>query len=906
MPPAWQLAIRTLSGRRSRSMLLLGAVALSSALIVMVACALATAHSAIETQIGVTVGYADLKIQPAGTGGAIPAAVLDRVAQWPEVQAVIPHFTAALAVEFSRDLWRQRSSGELTREPTPLTIFTLATGIEPESPGARAPLRLIEGRLPRADGEIALDPRAKSYLTWSWQADVRRVPLLRIDPDLAPSPDAARRAIAENRQTPPPAIGDEVITRRLLRPTERFTIVGFIEPPPMGDRAMAWLTLDALQRLQNARGRYTEIDIILKPGVDPGEVVERRKAELGESLLLQTTAKITAGLDRNMKSSELGFILALVLSTLAAAFIILTGMNTSVAERQRELAIVRCIGGTRGQVARAQLLIGATLGVGGAIIGLPMGLAMAWILAKALRNELRADLAISPSGVTLSFVGALAAGLIGAAWPAWRASRVSPMQAMRSRASPPRPRGIVTVLGAGLLGLLVQLIVVGVPTDGQVVFWGYATAGLPLMFIGYFLLSVPATLAVAALAAPAISRLLGLPRHMLARTVRATPYAHGLTAGALMGGLALMIAIWTNGGAILRDWLDKLDFPDAFVSGLALSEDSQRTLDAMPFVRNTCAITLHPVETDTFGVRALQTYRSTFIAFEPERFFNITALTWVQGDEATARRRLAEGSAIIVAREFLVAQGLGVGDTIRLASNERAFDFEIVGVVTSPGLDIVSKFFNVGEEYHQQAIHAVFGTRDDLKTKFGADAIHLIQIDLADDVDDREAIEAIRAALFDAGILDVGTGRRIKDEIRLFARSSLLVFSVVAVVQMLVACFGVANIIIASIDARQFEFGVLRAIGAPRGLLSRLVIGEALIIALTASIIGTLMGLQGSWAGQRLYELLLGLLLELRPPWTAIAAGWAIMGATAIGAALPAVIRLSQRRPRDLLAAMKG
>jgi putative ABC transport system permease protein len=112
----------------------------------------------------------------------------------------------------------------------------------------------------------------------------------------------------------------------------------------------------------------------------------------------------------------------------------------------------------------------------------------------------------------------------------------------------------------------------------------------------------------------------------------------------------------------------------------------------------------------------------------------------------------------------------------------------------------------------------------------------------------------------------------------------------------------VANLIIAGIHARRFEFGVLRAVGAQRGLLTRLILAEALIIAITAGALGTMLGLQGSWAGQRLYRLLLGLLLELRPPWALIAAGWAVVFALTLAAAWPAIWRLGRRSPRELLA----
>jgi putative ABC transport system permease protein len=164
----------------------------------------------------------------------------------------------------------------------------------------------------------------------------------------------------------------------------------------------------------------------------------------------------------------------------------------------------------------------------------------------------------------------------------------------------------------------------------------------------------------------------------------------------------------------------------------------------------------------------------------------------------------------------------------------------------------------------------------------------------------------IKAALFGYGMLDAGSGGRIKKEIEIFIRGSLVVFSAVAVASMLVACFGVANLIVASIETRRFEFGVLRAVGAQRGLLTRLVLAEAVVIGLTASIAGTLMGIQGAWAGKRIYELLIGLLMELRVPIGPTLAGWGAVFFFTVGAAVPAVVRLNRQRTRELLASTKG
>ncbi len=166
-------------------------------------------------------------------------------------------------------------------------------------------------------------------------------------------------------------------------------------------------------------------------------------------------------------------------------------------------------------------------------------------------------------------------------------------------------------------------------------------------------------------------------------------------------------------------------------------------------------------------------------------------------------------------------------------------------------------------------------------------------------------MERIRAAV-GGGILLAVSATEMKARINEVVGGALLMFSLIAVGAMLIACLGVANLIVAGIQARQFEFGVLRAVGGQRGLLGRLVIGEALIIALAACLLGTGLGLTAAWAGTRVSRALIGLVLSVRPSWPAIAAGCALMTAITLGAAVPSVMRLMRRQPRELLAAVKG
>ncbi len=942
MQAAWRLATKSVFDRPSRAVLLIATVSLSAALIAAVAFAMASLNQALAGRVEATVGTADLRVQPSGSGKTFDEAVLTAVRAWPEVASATGNLHAPLSLRFTRPQWARpdvanakgtaegtnveagADAEQFVRKSATFASSCIANGLAVGGDSARA-LNLLSGRLPERDNEIVLDKMLADRLSelpksmFSAFGNTAAPKLSRGGDDTVGS--VARQADApafvssaseaeKLNEGAKVRVGDSVEIARLLRKNDRLEVVGIVAQPPLGGRPQAYMTFEGLAKLADQRGKLSEIEIVLRPGIDAEKTATARRTELASGLSVQTTAKITSGLDRNVRSNELGLLLASVMSFLAAAFIITTGLTTSVTEKQRELAILRCIGAERGLLGRSQLLVGVIIGGLGAVIGLPLGILAAWLILKAMQDQVPGGLAMSWLGVVLAPAGAVISGLIGAAVPAWQASRVSPLRALASRSVAPKRKWLVRCVVLGGVAIAFHLSI-SLLRDGQVAFWLYATMGLPAMFSGYFLLGVPAVLIVVwALGVP-VSKLLGLPPSLLARTIRATPYRHGFTAGALMGGLALMVAIWTQGSSVLRDWLGKLDFPEAFVTGLNLTKDSQAKLDGLPFVTRTCAITLHPVQTDAFGVKALQRFNSTFVAFDPEPFFQMAKLTWVQGDEQTALRRLNEGGAIIVAREFLVARGLGVGGFFKCSSDGKEYNFEIVGVITSPGLDVVSKFFNVGDEYTEQSIHAVFGSRKDLSKKFESDAIHMIQIGLKPEdapggVSDAEAVATIQRELFDSGILDVGSGRQIKNDITTLIKGSLLAMSLIAMFAMLIACFGVANLIIAGITARQFEFGVLRAVGASGGLVSRLVLAEVVVIALAACVLGTLMGFQGAYAGRRLNELLLGLELTFQAPVGAIAIGWGIVIVMALGAAAPAVWGLSRKKPRELLAAVKG
>lgn len=856
----WRLTRNALVGSPRRTRLLAFAVAASVTLLTAIACALESLNAGIERGMAGILGKADIRVKRVGED-RFDIAALERVRAEPMVESAAPRAKATAVI-------RRAGVSRVGLDTAP-SVTAMLVGIDPDLEyRVTQPDIAPGGARVQRQGQVTLDAQSASTL------GVR--------------------------------VGDTVEMVTSAEPL-RLVVVGLtaLMPVKAMQRSEATVALPDLWMVTGFPDRVNEIQVVVSPGADAAKVAARLSSATGfpKDLTAEPTAAITSGIRAKTRAARLVYLLASTLGFIASAFIVLTGLTTNLLERQRELAIMRCIGATRAQLALAQLGVGAALGLVGAAIGIPLGAALVFTLIALFRDRFSAGFEFSPMGMGAGIGGALLAGIGGALWPALRAARSSPLSVLAVHAKPPRRRWVVACALAAAVALAWQAGTVWLVPDAETSFWLYATTGLPAMFVGYFLAGVPVCLVVTRLASGQLSKLLRIPTTLLGRFTAQHPFRNGFTAGALMVGLALMTVIWTVGGSVFRDVLGGFRFPDAFVqSWHGLTPDIQRRIEALPGVEGTCAVALITVDGGkTFGVSRFGTRQTTFIGFEPEPFFRLTNLKWESGDPQYAKRRLSEGGAVIVAREFLTAQkGYKVGDRFPLVHKGIRTEFEIVGAVSSPGLELLNSFFDIGKQYAEQAMSAVFGSRDDLRRVFGTDAIHLIQVSLRPGTDDSEATAKLREIVGASAM--VGSGREIKELIGKLGGDAMLVASVVAVGAMLIACLGVGNIVTAGIDARRFEFGVLRAVGAEASLVSRLVLGEVVLVALAACVLGTALGLQGSMAGTHMHHALLGLQTRAVPPWGAIASGWAILIALALASAWPIVRRAASLRPRELIA----
>lgn len=863
MFPSWRLALDNLAGRPPRGLraaLLTTAVVLAAALLVAVSTTIHSGQQHFEAGLNRVLGPTDARIiHP--FNGRFDAALLDTVRTWPGIVDAAGRHVGSLTLI--------RADGRTDPDTgRPLRTTSSANGVDFDREFEFQTIDITEGRLPTAPHEVLIDPITADAL----------------DAGIEPP-------------------GNQLVVQRFGPPIE-LTVTGIYQRRRLGalQRPRIFVHHDVISDATGRADQLSMIAITLEDGIDVSAFCSRHAEAIPEPLMLEPAEMAKTGFRQRVFASRIGLLFASVLTFMSAAFIIVTGMTTAVTERQREIAILRCIGGSRRQLFAAQLWVGLIIGTLGAAIGIPLGLGLSAALLWWFSDIVPIALQPSTFGIQLTAIGAIGAGLIGGAYPAVLATRVPPLVAMTRQAQPLRwsALALVTIIAGACLLAQAALLAID---DTQQRFWSYIAVGVPVVHIGYFLLG-PAILTIAAVTmAPALSRILKLPANLLGRTLLATPYRYGFTAAALMVGMSILVSTWSNGTSLLRDWIGTMRFADGFaLRTTGIPPAQQRAIAELPFITQTCTISYLPLRIigqQVFGVEGVAPPNVVCFGFDPHAFFEMNAVTWLQGDPDHAIPRLLEGDAIIVAEQFLTARDIGVGETLRLGSGRVEIDFEIVGVVESTGLDVATQLFGIRSVYLEQALSSVFMDVDAVRRHFDFRDAVIIQVNLNDTVTDEEAEAAIEDT---APGVRFRSGRWIRERIDLVAGVLLAVYSTVAFCALVLACFGVGNVIVANIRTRNFEYGVLRAAGAQRAMLMKLILGEAAVIALVGAAIGIALGLHLATVSAGFYRDLAGLSLRVPVPVLPIAIGVAVTLVLTLAAATWPAVSLIRTPLTTLLA----
>ncbi|WP_436775569.1 ABC transporter permease [Yinghuangia sp. YIM S09857] len=677
----------------------------------------------------------------------------------------------------------------------------------------RSAVKLTSGRVPQAPGEAVVDADT---------ADRKKIKIgdpLRIIAPAGGSSDAQVVGIATFTTTNPGA-----------------TLV-FLE------------TEFAQKALLGSTDKISSVELDAAPGVTNDQLKANVQKELGAGFDVKTKAEAAKKAADDIgqfidfiKYAMLGFA---GIAVLVGIFLIFNTFQMLVAQRTRELGLMRAIGASGKQVRRSVLLEAILLGLVGSTIGLAAGFGLAVglkaLIGLAGMNLKGTSLVFKPwTPIAAYLVGTLVT-VVAAYIPARRASRVSPMAALREASAPAQKSlKVRTIIGLVLTVAGVLALAGGASADSGATGGGLLGLGVVLTLVAFVVLGpVLARTVIPALAA-GYPKVFGSMGRLSRENAMRNPRRTGATAAALMIGVALVAALSVV-AASMNDSISK-QIDESF--GADFTVQSQGT--AFP---TEIADKIQATEGVGTVVRARVLAEDDVEVKYPDGKSTDNAIGAEKGFDTVWKRAVVAGNGgdigadgkITVSEKVAEEHNLKVGSPIEVVFKEKNQTVKAeIGAIQEnedPGVgfgDAVVLPLGMVKEYLPEVQDFIVFAN----SKAGADKTQV-----------SEAVERTIDPYPQVKARDQADYKKLVQEqinILLYMIYGLLGLAII------IAILGVINTLALSVVERTREIGLMRAIGASRRQIRRMIRLESMVIAVFGALIGLALGLAWGVVAQRL------------------------------------------------------
>jgi ABC-type antimicrobial peptide transport system permease subunit len=216
-------------------------------------------------------------------------------------------------------------------------------------------------------------------------------------------------------------------TLRVLEST--FRVVGIYETGIAWEETGGVITLRDAQRLAGRPHQVTFYGIKLTDPEQADEVKARLDAQFPE-IDISFSSEFAESLPDLQASQQMVQQISF-LAVLIGGVGMLNTMLMSVLERTREIGVLRALGWRRRQVVGMILREALTLGIIGGVLGILLGIGLAWALGRVPAIQGMLEPNYSSQLLVLAMSVAMVTGMLGGLYPAWRATRMQPIEALR-------------------------------------------------------------------------------------------------------------------------------------------------------------------------------------------------------------------------------------------------------------------------------------------------------------------------------------------------------------------------------------------------------------------------------------------------------------------------------------------
>ena len=573
------------------------------------------------------------------------------------------------------------------------------------------------------------------------------------------------------------------------------------------------------------RDVYTDAWVTAKDGVSQAQLRDQVD-ELLPAAFTARTGDVVAAETQDDIGTALNFINIFLLvfagvALVVGSFLIINTFSILVAQRSRELALLRALGASRPQVTRSVLVEALAVGLLGSTLGLALGFALALGLQALFAlfglDIADAGLVFSPRTALVSYVVGMGVTLLAAYIPARRASRIAPVAALRDDVHLPetsvRRRSLI---GVGLLAVGAALMAAGLASSG-----GRAAALVGGGVLGVLL---GVTLLSPVLSRPLLKGLGYLYRPFGSAGLLATqntlrnPRRTAATASALMIGLALVSAMSVLGAstnASLGKLVSENLVADYVISNAIGVPFSAAVAGQVAEVPGVAAVA--PFRVANADVNGRSAYLA---ATDPRAFAQMVTMQASEGSLDALR-----GPSIAIDTRTARELEVGAGDTVavefpagvqRLRVAATYQQNPAVGSYLVPLSVFEAAALNPADSY-----------------------VYVLREPEASSAQVHAGIDKIVADLPTVSLKDQ---QQFADEQREGINQLLYLIYALLGLAVVIAVLGIVNTLALSVIERTREVGLLRAVGMSRRQLRLMVRLESIAISVLGAILGVVMG----------------------------------------------------------------
>ncbi|USX52613.1 ABC transporter permease [Lentzea sp. HUAS12] len=685
-------------------------------------------------------------------------------------------------------------------------------------------------------------------------------------------------------------VGDD-IALLTLEPKKTFKITGIYEyaggrDSLGGELSVAFTEPVAQQLLLGKKDVFSGITVTAAQGTSDDALRDAVAAKLGAGYDVKTGAALAKEQADQINEGLKFFNYVLLgfagIALFVGIFIILNTFSIIVAQRTRELALLRSMGASRGQVIGSVVLEALVIGLIASIVGLGAGVGVGALLATVFSSLGGSSLQLAGIGVPMSaIISSFAVGMIvtvvAAVMPALRASRIAPVAAMREAATPDRPLTKITITGAAVAAL-----------GGTSLGFGFNQASLPLIFGGILVAFVGVALLTPILSKPMVSligRLLSwsMPGLLGRRNSARNPRRTAITAAALMVGISLITGVsvvLTSATKSIEKLASGQLQTDLIISGEGQVEGRPAT-----FQRDV----LTKVE-KTDGVKSAFGWASDGVLQGEDQLFAV-AVTDVNALKEMFALKPKSGDIkplrddqLGLPEDLATEKGWKVGSTItlQLAKGEpRTYAVGFVWAKSQVLQGAVVLPESASKDFRSDQIGQAFA-----QVRPGANV-----------ADVQKRVEPLFADNPEITVQD--RSGFVKQTTSQFD-TVLLMIQILLALAILIAVLGVINTLALSVIERTRELGLLRAIGMRRAQVMRMITVESVVISVFGAVLGLAVGLAlGVATVQALKDQGIS---ELGFPWATMVQYLVVAAVVGVVAAILPAIRAARLNVLDAIA----